>query len=72
MKRFERPLIGFLSREHMQAILEAPSPETWSGQRDRVMLATLYNTGARVRELIGMRVADLSFESGPAILIRGK
>jgi integrase/recombinase XerD len=72
MKRFERPLIGFLSREHMQAILEAPSSTTWSGQRDRVMLATLYNTGARVSELIGMRVADLSFESGPAIHIQGK
>ncbi|MBS0422322.1 MAG: tyrosine-type recombinase/integrase [Proteobacteria bacterium] len=72
MKRFDRPLIGFLSREHMQAILNAPSPVTWCGQRDRVMLATLYNTGARVCELIGMRVADLSFESGPAIHIRGK
>jgi site-specific recombinase XerD len=72
MKRFERPLIGFLSREHMRAILEAPNPVTWSGQRDRVMLATLYNTGVRVCELIDMRVADLSFESGPAIHVRGK
>jgi site-specific recombinase XerD len=72
MKRFERPLIGFLSREHMQAILQAPDAATWSGQRDRVMLATLYNTGARVSELIGMRIADLSFETGPAIHIRGK
>ena len=72
MKRFERPLVGFLSREHMEAIIEAPDPATWSGQRDRVMFATLYNTGARVSELIGMRIADLSFESGPAIHIRGK
>jgi integrase/recombinase XerD len=72
MKRFERRLVGFLPREHMEAILEAPDPATWSGQRDRVMLATLYNTGARISELIGMRIADLSFESGPAIHIRGK
>ena len=72
IKRFERRLVGFLSREQVQAILEAPDPSTWSGQRDRVMLATLYNTGARISELIGMRVADLSFESGPAIHIRGK
>lgn len=72
MKRFERPLIGFLSREYMQAILQAPDAATWSGQRDRVMLATLYNTGARVSELTGMRVADLSFETGPAIHIHGK
>jgi site-specific recombinase XerD len=72
LKRFERPLIGFLTREHMQAILDAPDPTTWSGQRDRVMLAALYNTGARISELTGMRVADLSFEAGPAIHIRGK
>jgi integrase/recombinase XerD len=72
MKRFERPLIGFVSREHMQAILEAPSPTTWSGQRDRVMLATLYNSGARVSELIALRIADLSFQIGPALHIHGK
>lgn len=72
MKRFEKPLIGFLSREHIQAILQAPSASTWSGQRDRVMLTTLYNTGARVSELIGMRIADASFETGPALLIHGK
>lgn len=72
MKRFERPLVGFLSREHVQAILDAPDATTWSGQRDRIMLATLYNTGARVSELIGMRIADLSFENGPAIHIHGK
>src|SRR5207237_6543594 len=59
MKRFEQPLIGFISREQMQAILAAPNPSVWSGQRDRVMLATLYNTGARVSELIGIRVGDL-------------
>lgn len=72
MKRFDKPLIGFLSREHIQAILQAPSASTWSGQRDRLMLATLYNTGARVSELIGMRIADVSFETGPAVLIHGK
>jgi integrase/recombinase XerD len=72
LKRFDRPLIGFLTRNQMRAILQAPAPTTWSGQRDRVMFATLYNTGARISELLGMRVGDLSFESGPAIRIRGK
>jgi integrase/recombinase XerD len=72
MKCFERPLVGFLSREEVQAILEAPDPATWTGQRDRVMLATLYNTGARIAELIALRVGDVSFEGGPAIHIVGK
>src|ERR1039457_4762993 len=62
MKRFEQPLVGFLSREHIEAILAAPHASTWPGQRDRVMLTTLYNTGARVSELIGMRISDLTLE----------
>lgn len=72
MKRFEQPLVGFLSREHMEAILAAPDVRTWVGWRDHVMLATLYNTGARVSELLGMRVADLVFGPTSWIHIHGK
>lgn len=72
MKRFEQPLVGFLSREHMAAVLAAPDQDTWTGQRDRVMLATLYNTGARVSELIGMRVVDLALKPTASVRIRGK
>lgn len=72
MKRFEQPLVGFLSREHIEAILAAPDPSTWTGQRDRIMLGTLYNTGARVSELIGMRVSDLTLGPTAWVRIRGK
>lgn len=72
MKRFEQPLIGSLTRDQIEAILAAPDSTTWTGQRDRVMLLTLYNTGARVSELIGMRVADLTLASTTSIRIRGK
>lgn len=57
MKRFDKPLLGFLSKEEIQAILDAPPVDRWSGQRDRIMLATLYHTGARVSELTGVQVA---------------
>lgn len=72
MKRFEQPLIGFLSREHIEAILAAPDKNTWTGQRDRVMFATLYNTGARVSELIGMLIEDLILDPSASVRIRGK
>lgn len=72
LKRFERPLVGFLSREQIQAIIDAPDPGTWSGRRDRVMFSTLYNTGARVSELTSLRIADVSLESSPAVRILGK
>lgn len=72
MKRCERRLVGFLSHDHMEAILAAPDPTTWTGQRDRVMLTTLYNTGARVSELIGLRVCDLTWEPSPTVHLHGK
>lgn len=72
MKRFDKPLLGFLSRTEMQAILDAPGCTTWCGQRDRVMLATLYNTGGRVSEITGLRVADVSLDGSAAVRIRGK
>lgn len=37
----------------VQALLTAPDPGTLYGRRDRVLLQLLYNTGARVSELIG-------------------
>lgn len=72
MKRFERRLVGFFPREHIEAIIAAPNPNTRSGRRDRVMLATLYNTGARVSELIDMRISDFLPGPSAAVRIRGK
>jgi integrase len=54
------------------AILEAPDPSLWCGLRDRVLLATLYNTGARVSEIIGLRVGDVVLGTTSAIRILGK
>jgi len=72
MKRFEQPMVGFLSREHIEAILVAPDSSTWIGQRDRMMFAVLYNTGARISELLGMRAGDLTLTPTAWVRIRGK
>jgi site-specific recombinase XerD len=72
MKRFERPLLDFLSREEMQAIIDAPDSSTWSGHRDHVLFATLYNTGARVSEIIHLRRNQVSVDRDACIRIHGK
>jgi len=43
-KRFDRSMVGFLSRDEIRAIIKAPDVRTWAGQRDRAMFSTLYNT----------------------------
>jgi site-specific recombinase XerD len=72
MKRFDRPMLGFLTREEMQAILDAPDMTTWAGQRDHALFTMLYNTGARVSEIIDLRVKNLILDTSPAIHITGK
>jgi integrase/recombinase XerD len=71
-KRFSRPLLGYLTREETQAVLAAPDADTWAGQRDRVLFAVMYNTGARVSEVIGLRRADLDGQQGRSVRIHGK
>src|SRR5439155_271404 len=71
-KRFDRPLLGFLSREEVEAILAAPDRSTWSGHRDHVLLVTLYNTGARVSEIIAVRVGDVALDHTASIRLHGK
>ena len=72
MKRCERPMLGFLSRDEIQALLAAPDAGTWCGRRDRVMFALLYNTGARVSEMIGIRVGDVTLAASSSVRLHGK
>lgn len=71
MKRFERPMLGFMSREEMLAVIGQPG-DTWTSQRDHLLLTMLYNTGARVSEIIGVRVADMVLDGTPCVHLHGK
>jgi len=71
MKRFERRMLGFLTREEMLAVLGQPG-SSWSSQRDHLLLAMLYNTGARVSEIIGVRVIDVVLEGAACVHLQGK
>lgn len=72
MKKYNRPLIGFITREEIEAIIEAPDLSTWSGRRNQVMLATLYNTGARVSEVTVLRQSDIDLNNKMIIHLHGK
>ena len=71
MKRFERPMLGFLSREEMLAIIGKPGP-SWTSRRDHLMLHMLYNTGARVSEVIGVKLADVVLDPAACVHLHGK
>ncbi len=71
-KRTERRLVGYLSRTEMDAILVAPSQTSRSGRRDRALLLTMYNTGARVSEVARLRRCDVTLDTSPHVHLQGK
>ncbi|MCP5070851.1 MAG: tyrosine-type recombinase/integrase [bacterium] len=71
-KRFDRNLVGFLTRPEIDALLAAPDSTTWIGRRDRTLLLVAIQTGLRVSELVGLCGEQLVLGSGPHIQCRGK
>lgn len=72
LKIFDRKLIESLTFEEMQAIINCSNYRTNSGRRDKVLFTLLYNTGARVSEIINIRICDVDFIHAKSILLRGK
>jgi integrase/recombinase XerD len=62
--KLPRHLPKNLSEAQVGALLDAPDPETTLGLRDRAMLETLYATGLRVSELVGLTLAQVSLDMG--------
>jgi len=69
--KIPKRLPNFLYPEEVNALLEAPDPQSPLGLRDRALLELLYSTGVRVEELISINLNDLDLEEGE-IKILGK
>jgi site-specific recombinase XerD len=76
-KKASRPLVTYLEKAEMDALLAAPAAGTGQGRRDHALLLFLYNTGARADEVAHVRVMDLDLGRMPerdpcSVLIHGK
>jgi len=69
-KRHVQRISGFLSRQEVEAILAATG-DTWTGRRDHLLFLLLYNTGARISEVLALQVKALT-DNGKQVEILGK
>ena len=71
-KRQPRPLVGFLTRPEIRALLVTPNRNTWLGRRDHVLLLTAVQTGLRLSEITNLRQSDVALRSGAHVRCQGK
>ena len=71
-KRYEKPVLSYLEREEIEALLAAPDLATWYGRRDRTILHVFVQTGLRVSDLIGLDRGDVHLGTGSHVSCRGK
>jgi integrase/recombinase XerD len=71
-KRQPRPLVGFLTRPEIDALLAAPDRGTWLGRRNHALLLTVVQTGLRLSEITSIRQQDVSLGKGAHIRCEGK
>src|SRR5882724_940361 len=72
LKRADKKLVGYLTREEMEALLAAPDRSHWVGRRDHALLLTLYNSGARVSEITALQRAQVCFGATTFLDLHGK
>jgi len=61
-----------LTAAEVDAIIAVIAPDTLLGARDRALVQTCYNTGARVQEIADLKIADVRVDGPPTATLTGK
>lgn len=71
-KKGEKKIVGFLSQECLKCWLKQPDINKKKERRDVTIMATLYDTGARVQELVDLKTSDVRLIKPATITLTGK
>lgn len=71
-KKGPKTIVSFLTGDEMKILLEQPDTATSDGRRDFVLLVILYDTAARVQELIDLKNKDVRISNPAVITLTGK
>jgi len=71
-KRADHRSMDYLEYAELQAVLEAVDRSTAAGRRDYALLATMFNTGARVQEILDLRTCELHLDTPFQVRLFGK
>lgn len=66
------PSLKYASEADVSLLLNAPDVTTPKGRRDRALMAFMYDTGARVQEVLNVRLSDMDLSGTPTVMLVGK
>ena len=72
MKKKRQAIVEHLSPDGIRILLEQPDKSTAKGRRDLALLSLMYDSGARVQEIIDLTVKDFTAGSNPILVLTGK
>ena len=72
IKKAKKTVVDYLTSEAIKLLLEQPDKHTRKGRRDLTLISILYDSGARVQELIDLRVCDITLHPPAVITLMGK
>jgi integrase/recombinase XerD len=70
--KHDQPAVAHLTVEQTRLLLALPDRSTRQGRRDATLLATLYDTAARVQETADLKVRDIRLEDPAIVALTGK
>jgi len=65
-------LVEHMSEKAVSVILAQPDTSTLKGLRDMFLMLFLFKTGARIQELLDIRLRDIQFGNAPVVTLHGK
>jgi len=72
-QRVARNRVEYMSETALKVLLEQPNPHTRRGLRDQFLMILLYDTGARIREMLDLKLNDIHLkDQTPCIYLTGK
>jgi integrase/recombinase XerD len=72
LKKTVRPTLGYMSADEVETLLAQVDRSTNKGERDYLLLALLYDTGARIQEALNIAPADFHLASPVFVRLLGK
>lgn len=72
VKKHPKVIISYLTGHETQILLAQPDSSSYEGYRDMVLLSVLYDTGARVQELVDLKVKDVRITNPAVVTLHGK